>query len=208
MERGRKTKSWRADLRAMEEDHLEASEAHTKFRDSQPPPNTPSDYGSIEVRSKSPPEWTRHWSEFIPHGPMPIPNAIPKERLPVMTPRGHLFKTAAYAPRDEKEIEAMKKRDEEERVLDERYRRLKQGAIRYAAYHPEIKNKDFVAYQYREEPPEESDHEEPYPPYHRHVMKQFAHQYGHTTTSLGYEEGIEYGRARVKEEKEEKQVSS
>ncbi|KAI0185755.1 hypothetical protein EV127DRAFT_484913 [Xylaria flabelliformis] len=205
MDRGRNSKAYKADLQAMEEAHERARAQYQP-----PPPGTASSTDTEEPRPKPPPEYMQHYTQFIPHEPMPIPNAVPKERLPVMRDDGVLFMTGSCAPRTEKEIEEMEKRDKKERELDETFRRLKQGALKHAALNPATSStQTSTSDAARTGNTTDSDEEEEYPPYHRHVMKEFAHQYGHTTASLAYEEGLKVGaekarRAQEKEKEKEK----
>ncbi|TRX97162.1 hypothetical protein FHL15_001956 [Xylaria flabelliformis] len=207
MDRGRNSKAYKADLQAMEEAH---DRARSQYQP--PPPGTSSSTDTEETRPKPPPEYMQHYTQFIPHEPMPIPNAVPKERLPVMLDDGVLFMTGSCAPRSMKEIEEMEERDKKERELDETFRRLKQGALKHDAL--EGKNRATSSTQTstsdaaRTGNASDSDEEEEeeYPPYHRHVMKPFAHQYGHTTASLAYEEGLKVGAEKARrEQKKEKE---
>ncbi|KAI8948469.1 hypothetical protein F4801DRAFT_604432 [Xylaria longipes] len=200
MDRGRNSRAYKADLQAMDE-------AHNIAR-SQAQPAAPGTSGSTdtseETKPKPPPEYTQHYTQFIPHQPMPIPNAVPKERLPVLRDDGVIFMTASRAPRNEKEIEEIEKINEKERDLDENFRRLKQSAMKHSAF--EDKNRATSSTQ----PPTgdsartgnaSDSEEEPYPPYQRHVIKPYAHQYGHTTASIAYEAGLKDGDEKARQEK-------
>ncbi|KAI1756425.1 hypothetical protein F4782DRAFT_526980 [Xylaria castorea] len=207
MDRGRNSRAYRADLQAMDEAHDRArSEAQPAA-----PGTSSSASTSEETQTKPPPEYTQHYTQFIPHQPMPIPNAVPKERLPVMLDDGILFMTGSRAPLDVKEIEEIEKLNEKERDLDENFRRLKQSAMKHSAL--EDKNRATSSTQAstsdaaRTSNASDSDEEEEYPPYQQHVMKPFAHQYGHTTASIAYEEGLKAGaeKARREMEKEKKE---
>ncbi|KAI0554519.1 hypothetical protein F4679DRAFT_579543 [Xylaria curta] len=204
MDRGRNSKAYKADLQAMEEAHARARSQY------QPAPSgTSSSTDTEETRPKPPPEYMQHYTQFIPHEPMPIPNAVPKERLPVMLDDGVLFMTGSCAPRSKKEIEEIEEMNRKERELDETFRRLKQSALKYSAL--EDKNRATSSTQAstssatRTGSAGDSDEEEEYPPYHRHVMKPFAHQYGHTTASLAYEEGLRVGAEKARQEKKKKE---
>ncbi|KAI0455927.1 hypothetical protein F5B21DRAFT_502949 [Xylaria acuta] len=201
MDRRRDSRAFRADEQAMDEAHDRArSQAQLVA------PGTPGSTDTEEeARPKPPPEYTQHYTQFIPHQPMPIPNAVPKERLPVQLEDGTIFMTGSCAPRTEKEIEEIEKADEKERDQNENFRRLQQSAMKHSAF--EDKNRATSSTQTpagssaRTGSANDSDEEEEYPPYHRHVMKPFAHQYGHTTASLAYEEGLKVGAEKARQEK-------
>ncbi|KAI0438122.1 hypothetical protein F4803DRAFT_555319 [Xylaria telfairii] len=209
MDRGRNSRAYKADLRAMDE-------AHDRAR-SQAPPVAPgtSDSASTseEPKTKPPPEYTQHYTQFIPHQPMPIPNAVPKERLPVLLDDGVLFMTGSHAPRNEKEIEELEEIREKERDLDEKFKRLKQSAMKHSAFEDKKRATSSTqaptAGSARTGIAKDPVEEEEYPPYQRHVMKPFAHQYGHTTASIAYEEGLKAGAEKARQEqKKEKQESN
>ncbi|KAI1273971.1 hypothetical protein F5Y07DRAFT_374663 [Xylaria sp. FL0933] len=64
---------------------------------------------------------------------MPIPNAIPKQRLPVIDRDGYIYKTGSKAPHTVEEIKQLKEIDEADNDLAENYRRQKQGIYKWAA---------------------------------------------------------------------------
>ncbi|KAI0474449.1 hypothetical protein F4859DRAFT_522070 [Xylaria cf. heliscus] len=197
--------------RAYRDDIQRMNEAHDKARAEAPPvaPGSPgSTVTSEEARPKPPPEYTQHYSQFIPHEPMPIPNAIPKQRLPVLRDDGVLYMTESCAPRTEKEIEQLESADEKARDLDEKFKRLKQSALKHNAL--KGKNRATTSTQAstsgsagttKKSNDSDEDEDEEYPPYQKHVMKPFAHQYGHTTASLAYEAGLKDGAEKAKQEK-------
>ncbi|KAI1745116.1 hypothetical protein F4680DRAFT_443599 [Xylaria scruposa] len=209
MDRGRNSKAYKADLQAMEEAH---DRARAQYQPA--PPGTSSSTTSEETRPKPPPEYMQHYTQFIPHEPMPIPNAIPKERLPVMLDDGVLIMTGSCAPRSKKEIEEIEEMDRKERDLDETFRRLKQSALKHDALQDKnpasssTQTSTSSAARTGNSGDSDEEEEEEYPPYHQHVMKEYAHQYGHTTASLAYEEGLRVGAEKARREKKKEKKDS
>ncbi|KAI1355078.1 hypothetical protein F5Y01DRAFT_310997 [Xylaria sp. FL0043] len=72
-------------------------------------------------------------SEHTVSQPMPIPNAIPKQRLPVIDRDGFIYKLGSKAPHTVEQIKQLKEIDEVDNDLAENYRRQKQGIYKWAA---------------------------------------------------------------------------
>jgi hypothetical protein len=74
--------------------------------------------------------------EPAPSKPIPIPNAIPKVRLPIQRSDGLIVMTASRAPVTQEHVELLQKIDQEDIKVKEEYRRLKQGMMKWRAMTP------------------------------------------------------------------------
>ncbi|KAI3325961.1 hypothetical protein HD806DRAFT_552352 [Xylariaceae sp. AK1471] len=71
--------------------------------------------------------------EPVTDKPVPIPDAVPKIRLPVQCNNGLLVMTESRAPVPFEQVNLLKKIDDEDRKVKEEYRRLKQGMMKWRA---------------------------------------------------------------------------
>ncbi|KAI0535400.1 hypothetical protein GGR58DRAFT_515380 [Xylaria digitata] len=148
-------------------------------------------------------------SQYVAGQPIPIPNAIPKQRLPRIDRDGWIFKSGAFAPHPMDEVEQIKKLEEEEDALAERHRRAMQDMMKWDA---EQKRRGQPARQpsafIERIPSDESISPQQdarvgnalmlakgdeVPNYQKIVMQPFSHQYGHTMATIAYDEGLKAG---------------
>ncbi|KAI0434475.1 hypothetical protein F5Y09DRAFT_337696 [Xylaria sp. FL1042] len=76
-------------------------------------------------------------SEHTVSQPMPIPNAIPKQRLPVIDRDGYIYKLESKAPHTEEQIRLLKESEEQDIILAEKFRRNKQAIYKWDAENKE-----------------------------------------------------------------------
>ncbi len=174
------------------------------------------------------PQRMRPRSELEGTQPMPIPNAIPKRRLPVMDRNGYIYMLGSKAPHTEEEIKKMEEADERDRVLAENYRRMKQGVFKWDAERKERARRDAKAKNaestsrtksamIKRVPSDESVAPredirvgnsvmvgvgDPVPDYQKSVMQPFSHQYGHTTAAIAYDQGFKDGFEKCRQKME------
>ncbi|RWA07980.1 hypothetical protein EKO27_g7126 [Xylaria grammica] len=141
----------------------------------------------------------------------------PKRDSPRVYPDGRITLSGAHAPRPLADIEKQRKLQEEEDALAEKHRRALQAMMKWDA---ENSDRDKTVKMPKSAMIERclSDDsigpmenarvgnsvmlasEDRFPKYHKHVMKEYAHQYPHTTAANAYEEGVKVGQQMAQQE--------
>ncbi|KAF2972941.1 hypothetical protein GQX73_g609 [Xylaria multiplex] len=148
-------------------------------------------------------------SQYEASQPIPIPNAVPKQRLPRIDKDGFIFKSGAFAPHPMNEVEDIKKLEEEEDALAERHRRAMQSMMKWDAEQKRLgepaKQPSALTGRVPSDqslsPQQDSRvgnalmlaKGDEVPDYQKNVMKPFSHQYGHTAATIAYDEGLKTG---------------